>query len=80
MKLMKNGEQLSSALLPPLMMAPGPHCLRPGWMLEVVAGVEVGLKDAPDPCLFFLPHPLDCFHCFHLDLGQQMVDNLMMAQ
>ena len=80
MKLMKNGEWLSSALLPPLMMAPEQHCLKPGWMLEVVAGVEVGLKDAPHLCLFYLPHLLDCFHCYHLDLCRRMVDNLMMAQ
>jgi len=76
MKLMKNGEQLSFALLlPPLMM---PHCLKPGWTLEVEEGVEGGLKDALDLCLFYLPHPLDCCHCFHPDFGQQMVDNLMM--
>ena len=79
MKLMKNDEQLFFALLlPPLMM---PHCLKPGWTLEVEEGVEGGLKDALDPCLFFyLPHPLGCCHCFHLDLGQQKVDNLMLEQ
>ena len=79
MKLMKNDEQPSSALH--LMTLPGPHCLKPGWTLEVEAGVGEGLKDALDLCLlFYPPHPLGCCHCFHLYLGQQKVDNLMLEQ
>lgn len=74
MKMTKNEELLFSALLRPLMMVPGPHCLKPGWRLEGAAKVEGELKDAPDP-FFVLPRPRDCYRCF--GLCQKMVDNLM---
>ena len=77
MKMTKNGELLFSALLHPLMMVPGPHCLKPASRPEGAAEVEGELKDAPDPCfdLLALPRPRDCCCCF--DLCQKMVDNLM---
>ena len=77
-KLMKNGGQASFAPLRPLMMVPELHYLKPASKPEEVAVVEEGLKDAPALCFGLDPHhPLDCCHCFLLDLCQQMVDNLM---